>query len=38
MEYPIYIEVPEDYWVVTTTAEIDDDSDHLDFEPTPEDD
>jgi len=22
MEYPIYIEVPEDYWVVTTTADV----------------
>ena len=21
MEYPIYIEVPEDYWTMTTTAD-----------------
>ena len=23
MEYPTYIEVPEDYWTMTTTADID---------------
>jgi len=21
MEYPIYIEVPEDYWTITTTSD-----------------
>ena len=35
-----YVEIPEGYWTITTTAEIDDDSDQmdLDFEPTSEDD
>ena len=23
MEYPIYIEVPEDYWTMTTTIDLD---------------
>ena len=23
-EYPKYIEIPEDYWVFTTTADVDD--------------
>ena len=26
MEYPIYIEVPEDYWTRTTTADVEEDN------------